>query len=75
MLNKQLRFRDLKEQGVANNWVTLNKRIDQEGFPAGRLLGKNTRVWDELEVVAWLDSRPTARLPSRVRAARSTEAA
>ena len=75
MLNKQLRFRDLKEQGVVGNWVTLNKWIDEKGFPPGRLVGPNTRTWDEAEVATWLESRPTARKPARVRSVADTAVA
>lgn len=68
MLETQLRFRDLKARGIVANWVTLNSWIDNEGFPPGRLIGPNIRTWDESDVVAWLESRPTARKPARVRA-------
>jgi len=61
MLPTQLRFRDLKARGVVTNWVTLNSWIENEGFPPGRLVGPNTRLWDEPEVVAWLEARPSAR--------------
>jgi len=61
MLPTQLRFRDLKARGVVSNWVTLNSWIQNEGFPPGRLVGPNTRLWDEPEVVAWLKARPSAR--------------
>jgi predicted DNA-binding transcriptional regulator AlpA len=68
MLHRQLRFRDLKSRGVVDNWVTLNSWIDNEGFPPGRLIGPNIRTWNEPDVVAWLESRPTDRKPARVRA-------
>jgi len=64
MLATQLRFRDLKARNIVTNWVTLNNWIEKEGFPPGRLVGPNTRLWDEPEVVAWLDARPTARRPN-----------
>jgi len=60
MLPTQLRFRDLKARGIVTNWVTLRNWIANEGFPAGRMAGANTRLWDERAVVAWLDSRPSA---------------
>jgi hypothetical protein len=63
MLPTQLRFRDLKARGVVDNWVTLNAWIDREGFPPGRLVGPNTRLWNELDVAAWLEARPIARKP------------
>ena len=59
MIPRHLRFRDLKERGVVNNHVTLSNWVREHGFPTGRMLGPNTRVWDESEVEAWLASRPT----------------
>jgi hypothetical protein len=59
MLARQLRYRDLKERGLFNNRVTLALWIKDRGFPPGRLVGPNTRLWDEAEIAAWLASRPT----------------
>jgi predicted DNA-binding transcriptional regulator AlpA len=56
-----LRFRDLKARGIVSNHPTLKRWIDKEGFPPGRLLGPNTRVWLESEIEAWIASRPTER--------------
>ena len=64
MLPTQLRFRDLKARGLVTNWVTLRNWIDNEGFPAGKLAGPNTRLWDEPDVAAWLASRPTKAKPA-----------
>jgi predicted DNA-binding transcriptional regulator AlpA len=75
MIRNQLRFRDLKARGVVDNWMTLNNWIDREGFPCGRLVGPNTRLWDESEVAAWLDARPTARKPVPGRRAAERETA
>ena len=57
---RMLRFADLKARGIVNNWVTLRGWIEREGFPAGTLLGPNTRVWPEQEIADWIASRPTA---------------
>jgi len=57
-----LRFRDLKEAGIVNNWVTLKRWIKQQGFPAGKQLGPNTRVWEGEAVADWLAGRPEAGL-------------
>jgi hypothetical protein len=54
-----LRFRDLKDRKIVTNHVTLKRWIESEGFPPGRMLGPNTRVWREDEIEAWLASRPT----------------
>ena len=75
MLRRQLRFRDLKAQGVVSNWVTLNNWIDEKGFPPGRLIGANTRVWDEAEVVAWLEAQPINRKSVPFRASPNPAAA
>lgn len=76
MLPRQLRFRDLKAHNVVTNWVTLTNWIDNEGFPAGRMAGPNTRLWDESEVAAWLKARPTDRkpVPNRTKRGKAAEA-
>jgi predicted DNA-binding transcriptional regulator AlpA len=56
-----IKFRDLVAAGIVSNWPTLARLIDEEGFPAGILLGKNTRAFRLDEVQAWLDTRPTER--------------
>lgn len=43
MNDKLLRFRDLQTRNIVKNWVTLQRWIEREGFPAGLLLGPNTR--------------------------------
>jgi hypothetical protein len=50
MLPELLRFKDLTAVGI-HNWVTLRRRVDRDGFPAGRLLGPGQRVWTVQEVV------------------------
>ena len=60
-----LRFADLKGRGIVKNWATLTNWIEREGFPAGRKLGPNTRVWNEAEVTGWLSARPTEKAPPR----------
>ena len=56
-----LRFRDLKDRGIVRNHPTLMRWITKQGFPPGRWLGPNSRVWTEDEMEAWLRSRPTKR--------------
>jgi hypothetical protein len=60
---KYLRFRDLKERGIVNNWPSLKHRIEKNGFPPGQLIGDNARAWREDEVQRWLDNRPSAPKP------------
>ena len=55
-----LRFADLKARGIVNNWVTLLRWIEHEGFPTGRKLGPNTRAWTDDEISEWIAERPRA---------------
>jgi predicted DNA-binding transcriptional regulator AlpA len=59
-MTRLLRFRDLRERGIINNWPMLKRRIKDDGFPLGRMIGPNSRAWTEAEVDAWIKSRPTA---------------
>ena len=61
---KFLRFSDLRAAGIVNSWPMLRRRIERDGFPPGRMLGPNTRVWSEEEVEAWIASRPTTKKPA-----------
>ena len=54
-----LRFKDLQRLKIINNWPTLKRRVQKDGFPAGRYVG-SSRVWFVAEVLAWLDARPKA---------------
>jgi predicted DNA-binding transcriptional regulator AlpA len=58
-MRKRLRFADLLALGIVKNRVTLQNWIRDQGFPRGQLTGPNSRTWDEGEIQAWLDSRPT----------------
>lgn len=58
-LSHLLRFPDLKDAGVVNSWQQLNRLISDEGFPPGRKLSPNTRVWTVAEVEEFIQSRPT----------------
>jgi hypothetical protein len=60
-ISKFWRFSDLREIGVVRNRVTLRRWIEKEGFPAGLLLGPNTRVWPNDQVEAWIAGRPERR--------------
>jgi hypothetical protein len=60
-LPRQLRFSDLKARGIVKNWVTLRSWINKRGFPPGRLLSPNCRVWDEASISEWVETRPIAR--------------
>ena len=52
------RFADLKRMGIVGNYTTLLRWIDQGNFPAGRMLGANSRAWLVEEIHDWIASRP-----------------
>lgn len=52
-LPKYLRFNDLREMGIVNNWTTLCRWIKQGHFPQGRMIGPNSRAWTDAEVEEW----------------------
>ena len=60
MLPRLLRFKDLQERGVVNSREQLRLIQQNYGFPLGRWMTPNTRVWTEDEVAHWLESRPEA---------------
>jgi predicted DNA-binding transcriptional regulator AlpA len=60
MADKLLSFDDLVERGILKHRSTLQRWVAESGFPAGVLLGPNTRRWSEAEVNSWLAARPPA---------------
>jgi predicted DNA-binding transcriptional regulator AlpA len=58
-MNRLLRFRDLQERGVVRSWPQLKHLQQNHGFPIGKMLSANSRVWDEGEVDEWVAARPT----------------
>jgi len=56
-MSTYLRFSDLKARGIVQNWMTLRRWIQDQGFPPGILLCPNTRAWAEAEIDAWLETR------------------
>jgi hypothetical protein len=56
-----LRFRDLKASGLVSSWAGVIHLVETAGFPCGRLLGPNVRIWEVREIQEWLDARPTER--------------
>jgi hypothetical protein len=53
-------FADLRAMRIVGTYNTLNKWIDERGFPAGRMIGKR-RHWTPAEVMAWIERQPTAK--------------
>jgi predicted DNA-binding transcriptional regulator AlpA len=60
VIPRLLRYKDLKERGIVENWTTLFRLIASGDFPAGRYISPNRRAWTEDEIAEWLDSRPQA---------------
>jgi predicted DNA-binding transcriptional regulator AlpA len=52
-----LRFRQLKEMGVASDYAVLNDLIKKRGFPPGFKLSHKVLIFDEDEVLAWLETK------------------
>jgi hypothetical protein len=59
-----LRFEDLRAQGIVQTWTSLNKWIDERGFPPGRIIGR-FRTWTVAEVMAWVERQPTKKAKRR----------
>lgn len=57
MTRRYYRYPDLVKVGIVNNRTTLSRWIKDHGFPAGVMLGPNTRAWPVDEVDAWLEKR------------------
>jgi predicted DNA-binding transcriptional regulator AlpA len=66
-----LRFEDLKRLGIVSAWTSLNKWIDERGFPPGRIIGR-FRTWTTAEVMAWIESQPSTKAKRRGAALAST---
>ncbi len=56
-MQKYYRFTDLKAAGIVRNRMTLSRWIKSQGFPAGVLLGPNTRAWRADDIERWLAER------------------
>jgi predicted DNA-binding transcriptional regulator AlpA len=62
-----IRYDDLEAAGIARNWPTLTRLIEEEGFPRGVMLSPNIRAWKLDDITAWLATRPIERkaVPTR----------
>ena len=58
---KYLRYAELVERQIVNNRTTLQRWIRDYNFPAGLLLGPNSRAWPADLVDAWLEARAAER--------------
>ena len=52
-----LRFSDLQERGLVQSWAQL-RRMEEYGFPPGKMLSPNVRIWSEDEIETYLASCP-----------------
>ena len=59
-----LRFDDLARLGIVSTWTSLNKWIDERGFPPGRIIGR-FRTWTTAEVMSWIERQPTTKAKRR----------
>jgi hypothetical protein len=60
-----LRYADLQARGIVKSRAALKELQRNWGFPLGRLLGPNTRAWDEeTEIDPRVASRPTGPKPT-----------
>src|SRR5262245_60618867 len=65
MLEKLLRYPDLKALGIVKSHAQLKNLIQNYSFPAGKLLTPNCRTWTEQEIKHWIGSRPSERVALR----------
>jgi predicted DNA-binding transcriptional regulator AlpA len=60
-----IRFPDIQERGIAKSWAQLANLIKKRGFPRGRMIGANTRVWTPEEIDSWVADCPVENLALR----------
>jgi hypothetical protein len=69
------RFADLKAKKYVDSREQLKNLQTYYGFPKGKLISPNIRVWTDEEIEAWFESRPTeVRVPLRGAAAEQRRA-
>jgi predicted DNA-binding transcriptional regulator AlpA len=66
-------FNELVAKGVVRNRVTLARWIKTQNFPAGTLLGPNTRRWRASTVEEWCNRRGAVQCASSVAQQPQTE--
>jgi hypothetical protein len=67
-----VRYKQLHEDGIVNDRMSLRRKIQEEDFPKPLALGPNTLAWDSDEVQAWLAARPR-RVPGSKKASNRTD--
>jgi predicted DNA-binding transcriptional regulator AlpA len=51
-------YQNLKDNHIVENRMGLKRLVELHGFPPGRLLSAQKRVWLQEEVLEWIASRP-----------------
>jgi hypothetical protein len=57
VLPTYVRFADLKQSGVVNDYSTLLDYIERRKFPPGFRLSRKARVWDAADVARWVEEQ------------------
>jgi hypothetical protein len=52
-----LRFKQLKEMGIVGDYQTLEDLVEKHGMPAGFKLSHKVLLFDEDEVLAWVETK------------------
>jgi hypothetical protein len=52
-----LRFKQLKEMGIVGDYQTLEDFTERQGFPVGFKLSHKVLIFDEDEVLAWVETK------------------
>jgi predicted DNA-binding transcriptional regulator AlpA len=52
-----LRFKQLKEMGIVGDYQTLEDLVEKHGMPRGFKLSHKVLLFDEDEVLAWLETK------------------
>jgi hypothetical protein len=69
-----LRYRNLVERGLVKSRQELKRLQDGQGFPLGRLLGPNARVWTDEEIMDYIASRPVKMPAASIARCRQSQA-
>jgi predicted DNA-binding transcriptional regulator AlpA len=55
-----LRFKQLQERGIVGDYASLSDLIKRHGFPPGFKLSHKVLIFDQDEVLAWLETKRRA---------------